>query len=442
MGSHDIGSVPGAAIDPGGPGLAAHGARLMIDDEARAWVTGDLARLSIPHPPGGEVRDRPEDLLDGARRWLPGIDLAVGDSLLRLVDPRATGDLDRSARTLVPSRHLLPAPPTRPKGRPVPPQLTLAPLVLAPALAAVLDSLPYLGVAALTPMMALVNAYLHRRGGLRRYREDLAGYERDRLAAVRELTDAVNDERRARCDASPDPAAVLVAATGPGHPLWERRPHDPGRLVVRVGTADQPSLTEIEDQARPQGERHIRWIVPDVPVTLDLTGHGVVGVTGDRAVADAVARWLLIQVAALRGPRDLRIELLTGPSGDDRWGWARSLPHARPQELTALVAARAVAGDHDDRPDVLVFVDGARLLPDATVLTVGPAVGVYTICVDPEERLLPGECAAVVRATSGGLTVRRNGGPEVTGVRPDEVTPQWCDRVARALAREDHAKAP
>src|SRR5262249_21205250 len=116
----------------------------------------------------------------------------------------------------------------------------------------------------------------------------------------------------------------------------------------------------------------------------------------------------------------------------------------RVAELVALIAARTKARGSQlgqamfVEPDVLLIVDGARRLRDVPgmvqVLTEGPAVRVFAVCVDAEERLLPEECTAVMRADADGLTVRQTGVPEVTGVRPDAVTADWCDRVARAVA--------
>jgi hypothetical protein len=409
LGSHDIGSMPGAAIDPGDPALTGQRALLTVDDEARAWVTvgdGEPPRMAVPHPPGA-WQEPPEDHLDGARRWPTGRDLALGGSLFRLVE-RTVPDADVTPAADAPLLEVMRPPRVLP---PWPPARRRLP-----------------GPPAGTP----------GRGGRQRHREDQADHRRERAAALRELAAALDGDRRARCDAAPDPATVFVAAVGPGRRLWERRRPDPDRLMLRVGTADQPSLAEVEDPAWPDGERHARWTDPDVPLTIDLADRGVIGLAG----AGAVARWLLIQAAALRSPRDLRVHVLAEPGAEDRWRWARALPHAGTSgvaELASLIATRASdPGRARIRPDVLVLLDGVhrrRDLPGlARLLASGPAAGVFSICLDPEERLLPPECTAIVRAGAGGLSVRRAGLPDIHGVRPDEVTPDWCDRVARAMA--------
>ncbi|MGW0502842.1 FtsK/SpoIIIE domain-containing protein [Micromonospora sp. NPDC003241] len=502
LGCHDIGAAPGSAIGPAGAGVPAHAARLAVDAQGRAWVTlGDGVRLALPQaPPETEPvvpatdsdrprRDdepasgRPEAARSaGARRWPLGVDLAVGDSLLRLVrrpapDAAVTPavdvpmlDFNRPPRIVPPllfARRRLPTPPSKPTRRPIPLLMILAPMVLGLAFVFLFGSYFFLLIMLLSPVLAMANWYTDRRSGRKRYRRELAEYIRKRARVVRELAADVAGERLARCEASPDPATLLFTAVGPGRRLWERRRRDPDHLVLRVGTMDQPSLIEVEDPARVDGDRQFRWTVPDVPVTVDLVERGVVGLAGAAETTYATARWLLAQAAALHSPRDLRIHVLTEPAGEERWSWVRWLPHTRPPEdgtgrpytllgndpetvanrvgeLVAMVTARTKARGTQlgqvlfTEPDVVLVVDGARRLRDVPgmvqVLTEGPPVRVFAICIDAEERLLPEECTAVLRADAEGLTVRQTGVPEATGVRPDLVTPQWCDRVSRAMA--------
>src|SRR5262249_38941495 len=150
-----------------------------------------------------------------------------------------------------------------------------------------------------------------------------------------ELLAAVSAERLARCAAVPDPAALALTATGPGRRLWERRRSDADFGVLRVGTADQPSLIEVDDPALEEHWRQVRWNVPAVPLAFDLVARGVVGVAGDGADARGVARWLVAQAAVLHSPRDLRIQILTDRREQDCWEWVRWLPHARPVTVAA-----------------------------------------------------------------------------------------------------------
>lgn len=418
----------------------------------------------------------------GSVRWEVGEDLVVGPVLLRLTerfesDAAITAsedvlglDFNRPPRIVPPlltSRQRFPGPPTPPARRPVPLLLMLAPMVLGLAFVWFFHSYFFLVIMLFSPLMAFANWSQDRRSGRRRYRAESARYRTRRAAAEQELSAAVRAERLARCEASPDPAIVGLTATGPGRRLWERRRADPDHLVLRVGTVDQPSLIEVEDPALDHHDHRLRWNVPEVPLALDLAALGVVGVAGARSTAHALGRWLLAQCAVLHSPRDLQIVVLTDLAGRSSWEWVRWLPHVRPREelagappvligndpetvahrvaeLQAQIRARTEARGSAlgpvmfAQPDIVVLVDGARRLRDVPgmiqVLTDGPAVRVFAICLDTEIRLLPEECASVVVCEQDGLAVRRSDVPELVGVRPDLVGADWCDEVGRALA--------
>src|SRR5690606_25470730 len=89
-------------------------------------------------------------------------------------------------------------------------------------------------------------------------------------------------------------------------------------------------------------------------------------------------------------------------------------------------------------PAVVVVLDGAqrlRSMPGVTrILTQGPALGVYALCVEDDERLLPEECDTVVEVTSEvSLTVRRHRLDPLTDVLPDWVDADWLDLAGRAV---------
>ncbi|CAO5162953.1 DNA segregation ATPase FtsK/SpoIIIE, S-DNA-T family [Frankia sp. AiPs1] len=508
VGAHDIGADVGCAVrltDPGVPDLAAV---LHIGSTGDTWLTGfapqgvrstlpcsPRPRLTEHHRAAAKVERRDQPLpaeapawppfgpqAPGSSRWEVGEDLVVGPVLLRLAErfePDAAItlsedvlglDFNRPPRIVPPlltSRQRFPAPPTPPARRPVPLLLMLAPMVLGLAFVWFFHSYFFLIIMLFSPLMAFANWSQDRRSGRRRYREECARYRTNRAAAEEELSAAVRAERRARCDASPDPAIVGLIATGPGRRLWERRRTDPDHLVLRVGTVDQPSLIEVDDPALDNHDRRLRWNVPEVPLALDLAALGVVGVAGERATVHALGRWLLTQCAVLHSPRDLQIVVLTDLAGQSSWEWVRWLPHIRPgaagpgaplvligndpetvahrvAELQAQIRARAEARGSAlgpvmfAQPDVVVLVDGARRLRDVPgmiqVLTDGPAVRIFAICLDSETRLLPEECTSVVVCEADGLAVRRSDVPELVDVRSDLVPAAWCEEVARALA--------
>jgi S-DNA-T family DNA segregation ATPase FtsK/SpoIIIE len=204
-------------------------------------------------------------------------------------------------------------------------------------------------------------------------------------------------------------------------------------------------------------------------VTVPLAECGVVGVAGPGDSARAVGRWLVASAAVLHSPHELRIYLLTDASGQAGWEWVRWLPHCRPgpggscvaqlgndaesigarlAELIAIVAARQrVIRDGylgvGCGPGIVVVVDGSRRLRSlpgvgqllGRLLGEGPQVGVYVICLDDGERLLPSECQTVAVFGPGGLLrVEPTMADTVRSVVADHVDPGWCARVARSMA--------
>ena len=63
---------------------------------------------------------------------------------------------------------------------------------------------------------------------------------------------------------------------------------------------------------------------------MALTTAGVLGIGGDRARAQALARWVVVQAAVWHSPRDLQVVVLAEPSAAGAWDWAGWLPHVRP----------------------------------------------------------------------------------------------------------------
>ena len=340
------------------------------------------------------------------------------------------------------------------------------PLVIGLALAFLLHHVYVLAVAGLSPVL-LIGGALSERGGSRRRTAGQSAEDADHRARIegdaRAALDAGQAARREQC---PDPATALGIASGPRRRLWERRRADPDYLLLRIGTADLPVTVELagSGQERSGRRRTVVRSVPDALVTVPLAECGVVGMAGPGDSARAAGRWLVASAAILHSPSDLRIYLLTDDGGRVGWEWVRWLPHCRPgpggscvaqvgndsesiaariAELLAIVAARhRVIRDGyqgvGSGPGILVVLDGSRRLRSVPgvgqLLGEGPQVGVYVICLDDGERLLPSECRTVAVFGRDGLQVRQTMAETITGVRADHVDPGWCARVARSLA--------
>ncbi|MEU9890436.1 FtsK/SpoIIIE domain-containing protein [Sphaerisporangium sp. NPDC051011] len=537
LGVHVIGSDPGCAVPVADPDMPAEAVEVR--------VTPDEVLLRSAAPPGKEAarpprkrrgrarRDAPGpeaasfDVIGGdiigamtrgathttahvggepvgvPRAWPDGAPLTCGNSVLVLrateppdahLDALPEGGLayNRPPRLRPAERRRrfeVPAEPTRGEGVRLQLLAACLPAVLGFALAAVFQMWFYLLIALMTPMIMIGQWISDRRHGRRKYRQELKAYKERQAAfeAAVEKARAVNElERRA---ASPDPADLLLTATGPRRRLWERRSHDPDALRLRVGLADLPA--EIDFVPERGASADLAMPEPPtsgaVPVSLAMRRLGVVGVTGPREVALGVARSLVGAAATLHSPRDLSVVVLSANAdGAAQWNWARWLPHCAPRETDALAlvgadpeaAAQRVAelasligarlGDddpqgalggalkswgrsfqageeplfasYDDRPyDVLVILDGAQVLRGLPgmpqVLRQGPRAGVYTIAVDEDQRLLPEECATVVDCGESGFVRLRGGGLDAIGeILADQVSAAWCDRLARSLA--------
>ncbi|WP_242903180.1 FtsK/SpoIIIE domain-containing protein [Actinomadura terrae] len=320
-----------------------------------------------------------------------------------------------------------------------------------------------------------------RMHGRKSYKKALKEYQRKAGEFDGKLDRLWREDQAERRALYPDPAEVLLTATGPRRRLWERRRDDPDALHLRLGLADLPARIELTGDVPVPVARQ-------VPVALPLAELGVLGLTGPRSASRALARWIVAQAAALHSPRDLAVVVLSADAeAGEEWNWVRWLPHCAPREgedCVALVGTdpesvahrvtelairvterrrAAQAGGQffgqgkaaDAVPyTILIVLDGARTLRRVPgmpmLLSRGPEFGLYAICVDDEERLLPEECAAVAAwdpQYPSYLHLRGQGLDVLGPVLADQVSPSWTDRVARALApvrdvsREDAEEA-
>ncbi|WP_189192396.1 FtsK/SpoIIIE domain-containing protein [Streptomyces albiflavescens] len=466
-GDYDIGSAPTCRIRlaEGAPALAAR-VRVRLDGSAELLMT-DMALLD-----GKAVQ--------GASPWREGSQLAVGDILLELTSRRPTGapltpaqdglglEFNRPPRFLPPAtgaKFRLPTPPVKPDKRPIP----LLPILLLPAGSAAIaifitQRWSFVFIALLSPIAALVTQFGGRKQAMLKYLEKKEEYEQALARAREDIDAAVLEEQHNLRLSLPDPAALLQMACQPSERLWERRWQDPDFLSVRVGTTDLPSALSVDDPTQDENRRTTVPLLNQVPVAVPLRRVRVAGVAGPGAVR--LAGWMAAQAAALHSPADLRIVVLGGPDGEQDWSWTRWLPHTQAQgedayalvgstaeslarrigELGQIVSSRIAAGPDLTRggvngyPDILVVLEQARRarsLPGViALLRDGPSVGVHTLCIDREERLLPEECGAVVVTDSAATTsrVRTGAGAALENVRTDSPESGWYEPFGRALA--------
>ncbi|KES07971.1 cell division protein FtsK [Streptomyces toyocaensis] len=477
VGTATAGSAPTCSLPLTDTSLPPVALRLTIDMKGGTTLAPEN---------GAEVLLDDEPVTSGAPWPLGGV-VRVGDSLL-VLDRVAEPDAHLSAMSegglaynrpprlspLRPRRRLVvPVPPT--KGDRARFQFILAfmPMLFGIGMYFLTQQIYMLLFCLMSPLMMAAQWLSENREGKKKHKTSVKQYKKDLAAHEAELAVLAKEEQRARRADGPDPAEILLFATGPRRRLWERRLTDPDALQLRVGTGHLPSDVELvpgRGGSLYEEERPEPPVLPDVPVTLPFAELGVVGVAGDRARALATARWLAVQAAVLHSPRDLSlVTLVSTPSAGADWHWAHWLPHAGPdqgQDCVALVGfdsegitrrvnellnelARRKASREQNTmtgqlypdPTVLLVLDGARLLRRVPgvpqLLAEGPRYGILALCVDEDERLLPEECKAVVAWSPDAahhVRVRGHGFEAAGDVLADQVTPEWCELLSRSLA--------
>lgn len=455
-GPHGIGRTPEASVQLDDPLVSRRHTRLTVSREG-VLVTDQGSGNGT--------------FLDGARleaetRWDEGQVLAVGDDLLVWTpvptsglavtrSPDAHLDFDRAFATapaVQESEVELPVPADPQAGRGF--QLLLsaaAPVILGVVLAVALKQPYMLLMAAFAPVAAVTSGV----GEKRQQRMREARYRAATEAAREQIAARVADEERVRRRNAPDSVEVTLAALGVGRRLWPRNADSRDGLLLRVGVADLPASVSARGQ-RPPGFTEPGLTA--VPLTLDLGRTGVLGIVGPPTAAADAARWLVVQLATLRSPDDLRLVVITADEGQSQ-AWTRWLPHVgagpdsdapcavgntpatrsqRISELRELVLARrAEQQDHQQGrlgPDVVVLLQGAlalRHLPGMReVLRDGPFVGVHSICVDRQDL---NECRAVLDLRADPVLIaERSALPQP--LRPEGLAAPVAEHLARALA--------
>jgi S-DNA-T family DNA segregation ATPase FtsK/SpoIIIE len=526
IGRYDIGRGSAAYVRVGDPELAKRAATLSIETDGTCQVSihgdkGDKDGVTLDSEPLKESGK--------ASEWPLGGQLAIGNTLLEIVqyappnaalkwsDDGAGLDYNRPPRLRPAERQTrfrLPTPPREHEARPLPWLMALLPLVTAVVMVLVMGRWFYMILAVMSPIMIIANYFMDKKHGRKSHAKQVKEYKEQKERIEKDAQDALVTERLDRRQAVPDPAAALTLGTGPRTRLWERRRTDVDHLLLRVGTGKLPSEVVLDDPEQDEHKRQVTWDIEDAPVALPLKDLGVIGMAGPGDAAAALGRWAVAQTAVLHSPLDVQFYVLTENSAREGWDWARWLPHSRPSggqdanvligtdsetvgarigELTQMLDARQKAAKEKGQsqgvgfsdPDIVVVWDGSRRLRSmpgvVRLLREGPAVAMFAICLDAEERFLPGECQAVViaephaeeRETAGGsgsgaptqpgpggfpsfhawnapggeqeqggghgalklrLRVEQTGTARVLNVRPDFVSPAWCARLARALS--------
>jgi len=347
---------------------------------------------------------------------------------------------------------------------PLPWAMATIPIAMAGVIAFLTKQPAMLIMSLASPVLVISNFLTQRRMSRRRGRTALSRWQLERDSAGRRLAELTEAVRAELLRDLPDPATIRNTCTLPGVRLWERRRGDPDALLLRVGVGELPVPLRLEGGE--PGATPPEPTLSPVPVGVDLAAAGVLGIAGPAAGARAVARWQVLQLAALRSPRDLRVVLLCGDQSSADWQWVRWLPHAQtgsPNAAVVLIGnttesrtqrVAELLRELDDRREasradhavefaeqILLVVDGARRLRTVNGMTrllrEGPAAELYSICIDEDRSRLPEEASAELivdeaEPSLGRLEATRSASQP--RLLLDLLTPALAERCARALA--------
>jgi S-DNA-T family DNA segregation ATPase FtsK/SpoIIIE len=393
--------------------------------------------------------------------------LTAGDSELRLAASNVGRGLSgtRDVAVLPPPQLDAPGdlPPVvfpslpEPAGRtPLPVLASTAPLVAGLILAVALHQLEVLAFTVLSPLMLGAQAAADWRSRRRTAKEALRSYRSARTSADVALVAALRAEEARLRESAPDLGVLTEAADLRSPPLWQRRLLDTEAMTVRLGVADLPSEISVTGGPQPMS--------PRAPVRLHLREAWLLGLTGPDHLVRGLARSIILQIAMLHPPGDLRIVILAPASGDG-WTWARWIPHVRAAPLGGLglddeqvadlvtqtanlvtqaadlATARASAADaNGESPQTLVLIDACdaadrRALVEPLLGRAGPFLTV--VWCAQNSGTVPARCSAVAALSADPvprLRLSRRDRPAIPGVVPDLVAADVATETARALA--------
>ncbi len=410
-----------------------------------------------------------------AERVMPGQYFQVGSTVLTVVELTADdlavlGALDGPARVLPRQyRRALPELPTRMEA----PRAAdddspssastwwraLVPIISGAGFAAMTGRWIFLLIMAIAPIIVAIDTYRRRKGTnviaarkRARHDEEIAAFEQ-RLAELRTV------ERARRRTSAAIGGLSAFAATARTSVLWQRLPDDDDFLTVGVGLADMPSSIAATGR-----DSALMW---GTPVSNNLVSTGSLAVVGEQQRVRAVARGLLLSLAAHHSPSDLQVTIITDDPDGEQWGFARWLPHTARDETVQGVGGCRIGADSEGRarllasvaqllvtrremaadapaaagravaPTHLVVVDDTNLVTasELTELLVdGPALGIVGMTLDA--RLAPEGAGATLTVTASADTCvfQSRHQPRVEGVAVAQVGEVAADAAARRLA--------
>ncbi|RKV65479.1 MAG: type VII secretion protein EccCa, partial [Actinomyces sp.] len=248
-------------------------------------------------------------------------------------------------------------------------------------------------------MVAMVGTQMYRQ--VSAYRTKVADMRGEYLAYLADTRRLVRDLAKQHYQylqyTLPEPDSLVLLAES-GARVWERRTKNVGLLNVRLGLAQQklsktlkaPELGVLANPDVVCQSAVARFV--DVQSNLGLAPFATyldqfltVELCGPRALTEAQLRAMIVHLAVMVPPADLRIAVLAGEETIGMWDWVKWLPHCRSEDVEDAVGpARMVStsaeeldelmgpgvetrgefrqetAGHGPRPHILLVVDGAE----------------------------------------------------------------------------------
>jgi S-DNA-T family DNA segregation ATPase FtsK/SpoIIIE len=280
--------------------------------------------------------------------------------------------------------------------------------------------------------------------------------------------------------AFPDP--VMLPSLIGTERMWEVTPTNDGFTALRYGLGEVELAARIIAPEAPPGEflEPVGWVqtvrflrhhstVSSMPLALATARFPIIGICGEREVALAMLRAMLLHAAVTHGPDNLAMIVLTDDPDGPAWSWMKWLPHTQhPLKLDRLGSARmmysdwsaltaSVGGEDDDDPakiidytmnfdphveftndkyrHVLVVVDSAvtdKLIDSA----IAPRAAVTWLMVNPPENALTSREGIVMRCDADRTVWRTEADKPLAEPTKVAVADQLSLSDARTIARQ------
>jgi DNA segregation ATPase FtsK/SpoIIIE, S-DNA-T family len=245
------------------------------------------------------------------------------------------------------ARIAAPTPPTPAQKRGFPLLATTAPVVMSLVMWLVTQSVYALLFAVLGPLVAIASLVDNRVSSARAFRVELRRFSRELASTRDEISREHDRERRAIALAVPN-AHRLASATDRDAVRWRAGGYD--QLDVCVGRGERASRIQVDfaapirsndgspvadlEQLRLQAAR-----LMDAELTVDAS-QGI-GVYGPQFIVDAIARAVVVQLAAALSPADYSIALGTDVLDEL---WLSDIPHRVERDHSPGIRFRSFTG--------------------------------------------------------------------------------------------------